>query len=356
LAEVQRLEELLGVLRQRQITVLYVSHRMEEIFRVCDTVTVLRDGQHVATMPLKDTNEDELVRMMIGRPLAKYSPAHASHPAGEERLRVESFSSPGKFSNVSFTLRAGEVLGVAGLVGSGRSELALGIFGLDGAVQGQVFVDGRPAIIRNAQQAMALGIGLVGEDRKRQGIVPEMRCADNVTLAALDCPAGRGFWGRLSRCPWCPDRKECLRLWDWIRLGQERSLVRRMFERLRVRAASPDVPIATLSGGNQQKLVLAKCLVRQCRVLLLDEPTRGVDVGAKAEIHRFIDELASTGHAILMISSELPEILNLSSRILVMRQGRVAAMLRRDEASQEKIMQHMAGGIRKPARVAECEN
>jgi ABC-type sugar transport system ATPase subunit len=343
LADTQKLEELIARLRRQGTTVLYVSHRMEEIFRLCDTATVLRDGQHVATLPLGRTSADELVRLMIGRPLAAYFPAHVERAAGEERLRVESVSSRGRFCDVSFQVRAGEVLGVAGLVGSGRSEMAQGIFGMDARMTGRVYVEGRAVTIRNPQQAFALGIGLVTEDRKRLGIVPDMTCGENLTLSALDCPGGRGFWARAARCPWCAKRQECLRLWDWLRLGQERNWISEYFTRLRVRAASPDIPITTLSGGNQQKVVLARCLARRCRVLMLDEPTRGVDVGAKAEIHRLIDELASAGQAVLLISSELPEILHLSTRVLVMRQGRVAGVLSRAEATQEKIMQLMAG-------------
>lgn len=343
LAESQQLESLIARLRQSGVTILYVSHRMEEIFRSCDRVTVLRDGGHVATLPVAETNPDDLVRMMIGRPLAKYFPAHATHAPGPEHLRVEGFSSPGKFQDVSFQLHAGEVLGMAGLVGSGRSEVALGLFGLDPASTGRVFVENKPAHIHAPRDAMALGIGLVGEDRKRQGLIPEMSCGSNVTLASLHCPGERGFWGRLVRCPFCSNRSNCLRLWDFIRLGSERQWVADYFHRLRVRAASPETPAVTLSGGNQQKLILARCLARRCRVLILDEPTRGVDVGAKAEIHRLIDELASAGHAILMISSELPEALNLSTRLMVMRNGRVAGMLHRSEATQEKVMQLMAG-------------
>jgi ABC-type sugar transport system ATPase subunit len=344
-AEAQRLAELIRRLQQRGTTILYVSHRMEEIFQSCDTVTVLRDGEHVTTLPLAQTSPNELVRLMIGRSVERYFPAHTAHPAGPERLRVEGFSSPGKFRDVTFRLHAGEVLGLAGLVGSGRSEVALGIFGLDHAATGRVFVEEQPVQIRNPGDALALGVALLGEDRKRQGLVPEMSCGENVTLASLDCPGRRGAWGRLVRCPRCPRRGECLRFWDFIRLGQEQRSVASYFRRLRVRAASPDVPAVTLSGGNQQKLILARCLARNCRVLILDEPTRGVDVGAKAEIHRFIDDLASAGHAILMISSELPEVLNLSTRILVMRNGQVAGTLERDDATQEKVMQLMAGAV-----------
>lgn len=343
LADARRLEKLIGQLRQRGTAILYVSHRMEEVFRSCDTVTVLRDGAHVATMPMEQTDPDNLVRMMIGRPLVKYFPGHSAHATGPERLRVEHLSSLGKFRDVSFRLGSGEVLGLAGLVGSGRSEVALGIFGLDPALTGRVVVEDRQVRIRNPRQAMALGIGLVGEDRKRQGMVPEMSCGENVTLASLHCPGERGVWGRLLHCPFCPRKAECFRFWDFIRLGSERQCVAGFFCRLRVRAASPEAPAVTLSGGNQQKLILARCLARKCRILILDEPTRGVDVAAKAEIHRLIDELAVAGHAILMISSELPEVLNLSTRILVMRNGRMAGLLPRSGATQETVMQLMAG-------------
>ena len=196
-ADSQRLEELIAQMRRRGITIVYVSHRMEEIFRICDTVTVLRDGQHVATLPTVQIDEEGLVRLMIGRPLAKYFPSHVDRQPGPERLRVESLCSPRKFENVSFSLRAGEVLGVAGLVGSGRSEVAMAIFGLDAGATGRVFVDGRRVRIRCPQEAIACGIGFVGEDRKRQGIVPEMGCGENLTLAMLDCPGRRGFFGRL---------------------------------------------------------------------------------------------------------------------------------------------------------------
>ncbi len=344
----RRLEVLIGDLQRQGTTILYVSHRMEEILRICDTATVLRDGQHVATLPVAKTNEEELVRLMIGRSLAAYFPSHVRHSPGGERLRVEGLSSPGRFQDVTFGLRSGEVLGMAGLVGSGRSEVAQAIVGMDPGVTGDVVVEGERVVLRSPRQALSRGIGLVTEDRKRFGIVPEMSCGENLTLSALDCPDERGCWARLIRCPWCDSRQECLRWWDWLRLARERALVLDSFARLRVRAASPAVPIATLSGGNQQKVVLAKCLARRCRVLMLDEPTRGVDVGAKAEIHRLIDELASAGHAVLMISSELPEILHLSTRVLVMRQGRVAGLVDRAEATQEKIMQLMAGRTASP--------
>jgi ABC-type sugar transport system ATPase subunit len=334
--EAQRLEKLIARLRQGGATILYVSHRMDEIFRLCDTVTVMRDGQHMATMRLAQTNEEELVKLMIGRSWQKIFPEHVEHPVGPERLRVENFSSPGKFHDINFYIRAGEVLGVAGLVGSGRSEVARGIFGLDPKISGRVLVDGNEACRDSPREAMKLGIGLVSEDRKGQGLVLGMECGENITLSCLD---------RLSRG-------------GVIRRNRERVVIASFFAKLRVKASSPQVPAQTLSGGNQQKLVLAKWLARESRVLILDEPTRGVDVGAKAEIHRLIDELAAAGQAILMISSELPEILNLSTRVIVMRNGRLVGEIDRSEATAEGVLKLMTGCAEETAscslRLAGC--
>jgi ABC-type sugar transport system ATPase subunit len=327
IAESDRLEKLIRQLRQRGVTVIYVSHRMDEIFRLCDTVSVLRDGNHVATMSVAETNEAELIQLMIGRAWQKFFPNHIDNVADKELLRVKSLSSPGKFRDVSFTLHAGEVLGLAGLVGAGRSGVAMGIFGMDSDTTGQIFVDGNEVSVRCPQDAMSLGIGFVNEDRKGHGLVLGMGCGENITLTSLD---------RLSR-------------FGIVRSGQERGVIAAFFQKLSIKATSTDVPVYTLSGGNQQKIVLAKWLARHCRILILDEPTRGVDVGAKAEIHQLIDDLAMAGHAILMISSELPEVLNLSTRVLVMRNGRVAGTLGRLEATQERVMQLMAGQAEPPS-------
>jgi ABC-type sugar transport system ATPase subunit len=319
--EAERLYELIRSLRTQGVTAIYVSHRMEEIFELCDSVTVLRDGQHVATQPTAALDEKSLVRMMIGRRLEEYFPAHVGAQPSEELLRVERLSSPGRFDDVSFSLRAGEVLGVAGLVGAGRSEVAQALFGLDGAATGGILVQGRPVRLRSPVDAMRAGIGLVPEDRKRQGLVLQMSARSNTSLPIL---------GRLARLL-------------FVRKRAERSLAAEYFERLRVRAPGLDAVTAGLSGGNQQKLVLAKWLAARCRVLILDEPTRGVDVGAKAEIHALIDTLASQGSGILLISSELPEVLNLSTRILVLREGRVAGEVARAQANQEGLLRLMAG-------------
>ena len=319
--EAVKLYELMARLRGRGVTAIYVSHRMDEIYRLCDTVTVLRDGRHVATRPLAEVDRPALVQMMIGRRLEEYFPAHVGASPGEELLRVEGLSSPAGFRDISFSLRAGEVLGFAGLVGAGRSEIAQALFGLDPDATGTIAVRGRTVRIGSPLDAMGHGLGLVPEDRKRQGLVLSMTAGSNTTLATL---------GSLSRL-------------GFISHTAERAVARRFFERLRVRAPGPDTPSAGLSGGNQQKLVLAKWLAARCTILMLDEPTRGVDVGAKAEIHALIDELAAQGSGVILISSELPEVLNLSTRVLVLREGRITGELPREAASQDAVMRLMAG-------------
>jgi ABC-type sugar transport system ATPase subunit len=319
--DAERLYALIDRLRARGVTCIYVSHRMPEIFRLCDAVSVLRDGRHVATRPTRDLTEAELVRLMIGRPQAEYLPSPPSEAAGAELLRVEGLSSPGLFHDVSFSLRAGEVLGLAGLVGAGRSEVAAALFGLDRAARGTVSVDGKPVRIRTPRQAIRLGLGLVPEDRKRQGLVLPASGVHNTSLPILR---------RLSRA-------------SWIKRREERALAADYFGRLRVRTPSPETPVAGLSGGNQQKVVLARWLAARSRILMLDEPTRGVDVGAKAEIHALIADLAARGSAVLLISSELPELLSLSTRILVLRGGRLAGELDRSDATQDRLLRMMAG-------------
>jgi ABC-type sugar transport system ATPase subunit len=319
--ESEHLFHLLGKLKQRGITVIYVSHRMEEIFRLCHTVTVLRDGRHVATGPVSETSNERVIHQMVGRDVVFQTPQHLSRELGEELLRVENLSSPGKFKNLSFTLRKGEVLGFAGLVGAGRSEMAQAIFGLDKMASGKIFVRNKELPLRDVNTALAAGIGLLPEDRKRQGLVLSMNCRENTTLAALN---------RLTR-------------FGFVRQNKEHSLAESYAKKLRVKAASLEVLIASLSGGNQQKIALAKWLARECDILIVDEPTRGVDVGAKAEIHHLLDELACQGLALLVISSELPEVMNVSRRILVMRQGEIAGELHRADFTQPNLMRLMAG-------------
>lgn len=318
--DAERLFTLIDNLKARGVTIIYVSHRMKEIHRLCDDITVLRDGRHVATRPASELDEAALIQLMIGRKLEQYFPASAAEERGDERLRVERLSRGAAFQDVSFTLHAGEVLGIAGLIGAGRSEIAQSIFGLEPATRGTVWVRGKRAEIRSARDAVRLRIGFVPEDRKKQGLVLPMRTGENSTLPTLQQFARFG----------------------WIDNGREDAVVSRLFERLRVRA-KPDAVTAELSGGNQQKLVMAKWLAAECDILILDEPTRGVDVGAKAELHAWIDELATQGCAVLLISSELPELINLSTRILVLRNGRLVGEVTRANATQEGLLRLMTG-------------
>jgi ABC-type sugar transport system ATPase subunit len=259
--------------------------------------------------------------MMIGRHLEDYYPSEMHGEPAQERLRLHELTVSGKFENVSFAVRAGEIVGLAGLVGAGRSEVAGAVFGLEPSMAGTVFVNGKPTTIRNPRNAIDRGIGLVPEDRKRQGLVLSASGVHNVSLPILR---------RLSR-------------FRWVRRGAEEALATKFFTRLRVRTPSVESVVAGLSGGNQQKVVLAKWLAAQSSILILDEPTRGVDVGAKAEIHALIDELAAQGNAVLLISSELPEVLRLSRRIIVLRAGRVVGEVTRGNATQEGLLRMMAG-------------
>jgi ABC-type sugar transport system ATPase subunit len=319
--EAQRLFQLIDDLKRRGVTMIYVSHRMPEVFRLCDRLSVLRDGKFVGTLDRATATQDDIVRLMIGRSLEQYFPQHLSGKPGEVVLSVRNLASPGRFADVSFDLRAGEILGFAGLVGSGRSEVAKAIFGLDRRATGQVDVHGRPMRPGSIREAMRRGLGLVPEDRKRQGLVLMMSGRTNTSMAMLD---------RLRR-------------FFVLDFRRELEVTERYFQQLRVKTPSVRTPVAALSGGNQQKIALAKWLARECRILIVDEPTRGVDVGAKAAIHGIIDDLARKGIAIILISSELPEVINLATRVLVMRNGRLIAEVPRAQASQEFLLRLMAG-------------
>ena len=320
--EARQLFALIERLKSRGVTIIYVSHRMPELFRLCDRISVLRDGKYVGTVGRAQASEDVIVRMMIGRLVESYFPAHLSGPARDSvLLRVRGLSSPGHFRDVSFDVRAGEIVGLAGLVGAGRSEVAKAIFGLDARATGSVEIEGVPLPLGSVRASMRRGIALVPEDRKRQGLVLPMSGRANVSMAMLD---------RLSR----------LGLLDH---SSERNEAERYYARLSVRAPSIESAVAGLSGGNQQKVALAKWLARDAKLLIVDEPTRGVDVGAKAAIHKLIDDLAKSGVGVMLISSELPEVLNLSTRLLVMREGRIVGEVARADATQERVLRLMAG-------------
>lgn len=319
--EVERLYRLIAQLRAQDVTMLYISHRMPEVFALCDWVTVLRDGTHISTDPTASLDESDIVERMIGRRVEQYFPDHVAAAPGDEVLRVEHLSSPGRFDDISLALRAGEVVGVAGLTGAGRSELAQAIFGLDRNATGSIATRGTPMPLGSPREAMARGIGLVPEDRKRQGLVLAMRSRENITLPVLPAVSHLG----------------------WIDRGSEEGLAEESAARTQMRAGVLERPSLTLSGGNQQKVVLARWLAARSTILLLDEPTRGIDVGAKAELHAWIDRLAVSGAAVLLISSELPELINLSRRILVLREGRLVAQIPREAATQDVLVRAMTG-------------
>ncbi len=317
-AESDRLLALIRELRDGGLTCIYVSHRLDEIFAICDDVTVLRDGRVVGRREISDHDQGDLVNMMIGRDMI--AEAWSAPETGNILLEVQNFSSPGKFRDVSLTLRAGEILGLGGLVGAGRTEVTEAIFGLDHHATGSVRVKGQGLKIGDPIRAMAAGLGLVPEDRKRHGLVLSMSAQDNVSLPSMD---------RIATL-------------TWIRRQQEINLARQYIERMRVKAPSLESLAAGLSGGNQQKLVLAKWLAAHCDVLIVDEPTRGVDVGAKAEIHGLLREIASEGKAVLMVSSDLPELLTVATRIQIMREGLLVGELTAP-FSEESAMRAMAG-------------
>ncbi|GGD95412.1 ribose import ATP-binding protein RbsA [Aureimonas endophytica] len=305
-------------LKRRGVTILYISHRMREVFDNCDAVTVLRDGHHVRTARLADTSPNEVVRLMVGRDLAEVRRVAPAAEARPVMLEVRELGDGQRYRDISFQLRQGEIVGLAGLIGAGRSEMALGLFGSPPAPEGTILIEGRPAEIRRPRDAMRLGIGLVPEDRKGQGLVLGMGVGSNLSLAALGL-------GRLSQA-------------GFVREGREASMIEGYVDRFRIKTPSVEQLVGLLSGGNQQKVVLAKWLASKPRVLVVDEPTRGVDVGTKAEIYALLRELAREGLAVLVISSDLPEVLTISDRILVMRAGQLAGEIPFAEASEERIM------------------
>ncbi len=320
--EVARLFQLIRQLQQSGTTIIYVSHRLEEIFELCQTVTVLRDGAHVATRPVAELQHDDLVQMMVGRAVEPDVHSRPVELPGAVRLACTRLSSPGRITDVNFELRAGEIVGLAGLVGAGRTEVLESLVGLDKRALGETRVEGKRVHIRSPRAAQGLGLVLIPEDRKRQGLVFSMNVRENLTLSIID--KFRGWLGIADR------RKET-------------ALADRFRNELSIRANSVETPITTLSGGNQQKVVFARGLASDCRILLVDEPTRGVDVGAKREIHDLLRKMASRGAAVLLVSSDLPELLALSHRVLVLRQGKLVAEFSREAVGPDAVLRAMAG-------------
>ncbi|MDB5175081.1 MAG: ABC-type sugar transport system, ATPase component [Phycisphaerales bacterium] len=327
--EVENLFRVIRELRGQGVGMIYISHRLEELPRVADRVTVLRDGSYVGTRLMSEVNRAELIRLMVGRELSAVFPKIAVEP-GKVVLETRNLSCRASgVRNVSLSVRAGEILGLAGLVGAGRTELARVLFGLTPADGGQVILNGKPVVVGSAAQAVGMGIAYVPEDRRRHGVILEMPVAANTTLAVLKKITSGGM----------------------LSFGREREIARSYVERLGTKTPSIDSAVGNLSGGNQQKVALARWLATGPSVIILDEPTQGVDVGAKAEIHRLMGELAQRGMAVMMISSELPEVLGMSDRIAVMHGGRVVATLDRADATQEKVLE-LALGHRPEGTVA----
>ncbi|PVB62858.1 sugar ABC transporter ATP-binding protein [Labrenzia sp. 011] len=313
-SDVQRLMEVVTQLRDRGVGIVYVSHRMPEIFALADRVTVLRDGTHVGTRDIGDVDEQQLVSMMVGRSIESLFPK-ADAEIGETVLEVRNLNHGRHVRDISFSLRRGEILGIAGLVGSGRTELALTLFGMTPATSGEIVLEGEPVHIASPRQARDLGIAYVPEDRGLQGLVKPMAIRKNVSMAIIEKLSSGIF----------------------IRADAEAKITRDAIERFGIRSRNIDQAVGELSGGNQQKVVIAKWLATNPKVLILDEPTRGVDVGAKAEIHSIMGELVKQGVAIIMISSELPEVLGMSDRVLVMNSGEVTDVIDRSKASPERV-------------------
>ena len=312
--DVRRLITVVKRLKEHGVSILYVSHKMPEIFEIADKVSVLRDGNHVGTFDILDVTEDLLVSKMVGRSVDKlYPSSKGSH--GTPILEVSDLSDGVRFSNASFILHRGEILGIAGVVGSGRSELAQTIFGINSSKSGSIKVDGRKVLIKKPRDARNLGIAYIPEDRGTQGLVKEMKISQNISMANLDREA-RGI----------------------LILSQQEILnAMNAIKKIGIRARSAVQVVRQLSGGNQQKVVVAKWLQTEPRILVMDEPTRGIDVGAKAEIHALMRDLADQGMAILMISSELPEVLGMSDRVLVMNAGQIKAEFSKDQATPENV-------------------
>ncbi|MGX7418375.1 sugar ABC transporter ATP-binding protein [Carnobacterium gallinarum] len=319
--EIQMLFKIIRHLKSKGVAIIYISHRMEEIFALSDRITVMRDGMTVDTVATKDTNVDEVVRKMVGREISDYYPQKKAEIGGTV-FEVKNLSGKTGFQGISFAVKAGEIVGFSGLMGAGRTEIMRGIFGIDPLESGEIFIEGQKVVLKNPSTAIAAGVGFLTENRKDEGLVLDFSIKDNISLPSIDNFRVRGL----------VDQKT------------EAEFVQLLMERLTVKAQNAEIAAGSLSGGNQQKVVLAKWIGIGPKILILDEPTRGVDVGAKRELYQLMNELAERGVAIVMVSSDLPEVLGVSDRILVVHEGRIAGELSRNEATQEKIMNLATGG------------
>ena len=319
--EINKLFDIISSLKMEEVSIVYISHRMEEIFTICDRITVMRDGKTVDTKAIRDTNFDEVVKKMVGREITERFPKRDFKP-GEMVLEVKGLTKRGVFKDMNFSVRSGEIVGVSGLMGAGRTEIMRAIFGLDSFDSGEVWLSGKKIVIKTPDQAVKAGIGFITEDRKDEGLILDFSIKNNIVLPSLASFAPKGIINQKSEI-------------DFVNL---------LIKRLTVKTESADIAVGNLSGGNQQKVVIAKWIGISPKVLILDEPTRGVDVGAKREIYQLMNELTDRGVAIIMVSSELPEVLGMSDRILVIHEGKISGELEKNEATQEKIMTLATGG------------
>ncbi|MFN8347517.1 MAG: sugar ABC transporter ATP-binding protein [Spirosomataceae bacterium] len=315
--EVATLFGIIRDLKAKGVAIIYISHKMDEIYEIADTITVLRDGKYIGTEPAATLDRQRLITMMVGRSIDSLFPERAA-PKGETVFSVRNLDQPGKFSDIAFDVREGEVLGIAGLMGAGRTEMARALFGLDAFQKGEIVMEGKTVTVKSPPDAIKYGIGYVSEDRKGLGFIPGLSIKHNLTLTGLSNHAKRG----------------------WISDKSENVVAEKMMKDLRIKASGQDQKVVYLSGGNQQKVVIGKVLLAHPKLIILDEPTRGVDIGAKYEIYKLINELTQKGIAVIMISSELPEILGMSDRILVLCKGKQTALLSKEEATQEKILKY----------------
>ena len=319
--EIDTLFEVIERLKRKGVSFIYISHRMEEIFAICDRITVLRDGASIGTKVIKETNFDEIVSMMVGRELGDRFPS-SDKKIGDVKLQVSNLTREGEFEDVSFDVKAGEILGISGLMGAGRSEVVETIFGYRRQDKGSIYLDGQKVSIKHPQDAINKGIAFISEDRKTKGLIVDFSVGDNLNLTNLKSLSNNG----------------------WMLSHKEQILYQTMVERLNIRVSDRSQLAKSLSGGNQQKVVIAKWLGIGPGVLILDEPTRGVDVGSKKEIYKIMQDLASQGVAIIMVSSELPEIIGMSDRVAVMCEGKLMTVLNKDQLTEENIMHYATGG------------
>lgn len=320
-SETKILFEVINSLREKGVSIVYISHRMEEIFELCDRITVLRDGTYVDTRYIKDITMDDIVQMMIGRTIGERFPKRDVQ-IGEEVFRVEGLTHEKLFKDINFSVKAGEVLGFSGLMGAGRTEIMQAIFGNIPLKAGKMFIEGKEVSIKNPRQAIVAGIGFITEDRKTEGLLLEKSIAENIEIANLNKISKKSV----------------------LQAAKQKEIVKRGIEEFRIRCFGPDHECHNLSGGNQQKVVLAKWIYTDPKILILDEPTRGVDIGAKKEIYSVINDLAAKGVAVILVSSELPEVLGMSDRIAVVHEGQITGILNAEEADQAKVMTLATGG------------